>query len=105
MEKRKQAMVKMIEALFDGTVFHPTEPIALLAGLAYAPANPIEHPARTYEAFPKHTTEDGDSSGGDGVEPHGLPPRNRGRDSGALRTDAEPPPRPGYPVRRVPLSE
>ena len=22
-------MVKMIEALFDGTVFHPTEPIAL----------------------------------------------------------------------------
>jgi predicted DNA-binding antitoxin AbrB/MazE fold protein len=29
MEKRRQAMVKMIEALFDGTVFHPTEPIAL----------------------------------------------------------------------------
>jgi predicted DNA-binding antitoxin AbrB/MazE fold protein len=29
MEKRRQAMVKMIEALFDGTVFHPAEPIAL----------------------------------------------------------------------------
>jgi len=29
MEKRRQAMGKMIEALFDGTVFHPTEPIAL----------------------------------------------------------------------------
>jgi predicted DNA-binding antitoxin AbrB/MazE fold protein len=29
MGKRRQAMVKMIEALFDGTVFHPTEPIAL----------------------------------------------------------------------------
>jgi hypothetical protein len=29
MEKRRQAMIKMIEALFDGTVFHPTEPIAL----------------------------------------------------------------------------
>jgi predicted DNA-binding antitoxin AbrB/MazE fold protein len=29
MKKRRQAMVKMIEALFDGKVFHPTEPIAL----------------------------------------------------------------------------
>jgi hypothetical protein len=29
MQERRKEMVKTIDALFDGTVFHPTEPIAL----------------------------------------------------------------------------
>jgi hypothetical protein len=29
MEEWRNEMVKTVEALFDGTVFHPTEPIAL----------------------------------------------------------------------------